>query len=378
MKRILIVSTVSRQFYLFEKSNIEVLHSLGYEVHAAANFSDANERLDSLNIIRHPFDIQRSPFSIKNIMAYKQLKKIMKEGKFDAVHCHSPMGGVLARIAAKAVGVPHVFYTAHGFHFYKGAPIKNWCIYYPIEKILSRHTDVLITINQEDFRRAQRSLNAKKVEYIPGIGIETERRSAVEDEVLAKRTELGIDDKSIVLLSVGELNKNKNHKIIISAVARINNPNLYYMICGKGDLEHYLLKLVTDLGLTKHVKLLGYRTDIDEISRVADIFVFPSYREGLPVSMMEAMASGLPVVCSQIRGNTDLIENGKGGFLLEPRDATGFVKYISKVIDEPKLRQTMGEYNKAEIRKFDRTVVMEKMRTLYSEELSGGIRMSTI
>lgn len=151
MKKILIVSTVSRQFYLFEQGNIEVLKSLGYEIHGAANFDDANERLDALDIIRHPFDIQRSPFSLKNIKAYKQLKQIMKSERFDAVHCHSPVGGVLARLAAKASKISPVIYTAHGFHFYKGAPRKDWLIYYNIEKYLSKYTDILVTINKEDY-----------------------------------------------------------------------------------------------------------------------------------------------------------------------------------------------------------------------------------
>ena len=138
-----------------------MLHSLGFEVHAAANFNDKNERLDLLDIIRHHINIQRSPYSFGNLEAYRQLKQLMKAERFDIVHCHSPIGGVLARLAAKYVGIPCVIYTAHGFHFYKGAPIINWLIYYPIEKILSKITDIIITINCEDYIRAKKFKNRK-------------------------------------------------------------------------------------------------------------------------------------------------------------------------------------------------------------------------
>ncbi|MEC1771902.1 glycosyltransferase family 4 protein [Schinkia azotoformans] len=364
MKKILIVSTVSRQFYLFEQGNIEVLKSLGYEIHAAANFSDANERLDALDIIRHPFDIQRSPLSLKNLKAYKQLKKIMESENFDAVHCHSPMGGVLARLAARSVGISPVIYTAHGFHFYKGAPIINWLVFYPVERYLSKYTDVLITINNEDYNEAQK-FKAKKVIYVPGIGVDTNKITKVSIDIDRKREELGITSDTVVLLSIGEMIKRKNHETVLKAIANLKDQNLVYLICGKGELESYLKGLVKTLGIEEKVRFLGYRNDIPEICNASDLFLFPSYQEGLPVSVMEAMSAGLPVICSSIRGNTDLIENEIGGYLLEPDDVEGFAKKINKLINNQELLNNMGNNNKESVKRFDKKEVKNKMEEIY-------------
>ncbi|MFJ7974811.1 glycosyltransferase family 4 protein [Peribacillus sp. NPDC096379] len=365
MRKVLIVSTVSRQFYLFEQGNIEVLNSLGYEVHASANFSDANERLDALGIIRHPFDIQRSPFSLKNIKAYKQLKKIMKSENFDAVHCHSPMGGVLARLAAKSLGITAVIYTAHGFHFYKGAPFVNWVVYYPVEKFLARYTDHLITINKEDLYKAN-DFKAGQVHYVPGIGVDTNKFDDAVGRREEKRAELRIEEDTVVLLSIGEMIKRKNHETALRAIAKLENQNYVYLICGRGELDSYLQELTLSLGIQEKVRFLGFRNDIKEICIASDVFVFPSYQEGLPVSVMEAMSAGLPIIASEIRGNTDLIENGVGGYLLHPEDIDGFAASIQKVVNNTPLRQAMGTNNKTEVRKYDTSVVKNKMREIYS------------
>lgn len=366
MKKILIVSTVSRQFYLFEQGNIEVLKSLGYQVHAAANFSDANERLDVLDIIRHPIAIERSPLSFKNIKAYKQLKKLMKYEKFDAVHCHSPVGGVLARLAAKSVGLSNIIYTAHGFHFYKGSPLFNWIIYYPIEKILSKYTDILITINQEDYNMAQR-FNARTIKYIPGIGVDINKFKLNKIDRDKKRKELGLPKDAFVILSVGELNRNKNHEIIIKALAEIKDPNVIYIICGQGKRKSYLEKLITSLKLSDRIKLLGYRDDISNIYKIADLFAFPSYREGLSVALMEAMVVGLPVICSKIRGNIDLIDDKKGGYLIKPNDLNGFINSIIQLRRNSENRESFGFYNSKKVIRFGKEAVKNEMKKIYNE-----------
>lgn len=364
MKKILIVSTVSRQFYLFEQANIEVLKSLGYEIHGAANFEDATERLDTLNIIRHSFDIHRSPFSLNNIKAYKQLKKIMKSENFDAVHCHSPMGGVLARLAAKSIGISPVIYTAHGFHFYDGAPIMNWLVYYNIEKYLSKYTDAIVTINQEDFERAK-TLKAKKVITVPGIGIDSSKFDNINIDRNKKREELEIPEGAVVLLTIGEMIKRKNHETALRALAQLKNDNYIFLICGRGVLENHLKSIAVDLGIDDKVRFLGFRNDISEICIASDIFVFPSYQEGLPVSVMEAMSAGLPVIGSRIRGNTDLIKDGNGGFLHETEDYVSIAKSIDKVIEDESLRAKMSVSNKNEVKKYDKKVIKDRMRDLY-------------
>ena len=364
MKKILIVSTVSRQFYLFEQGNIEILKSLGYEVHAAANFNDANERLESLNIVKHHFDIERSPFTLKNIKAYMQLKKIVDSEKFDAIHCHSPMGGVIGRLVSKTARVKNVLYTAHGFHFYKGSPLLNWIAYYPIEKYMSKYTNHLITINQEDFKISEK-FKAQNNHYVPGIGVDTSKFDYSNDERITKRNELGIDKNSIVLLSIGEMIKRKNHETALRALSKIENRDFIYLVCGQGEMEGYLKHLSISLEIEKQVRFLGYRNDIKEICIASDVFIFPSYQEGLPVSVMEAMSAGLPIIASEIRGNTDLIINGEGGYLLEPEDVVGFAKYIDKLIKNKELRKRMSENNKVQVKRYDKNIVKEEMRKIY-------------
>lgn len=365
MKKILIVSTVSRQFYLFEQGNIEVLNSLGYEVHAAANYSDVNnERLDSLDIIRHHFDIDRSPFTFRNVNAYRQLKRLLENEKFDAIHCHSPMGGVLARLAAKATGTSPTIYTAHGFHFYKGAPIINWLIYYPVERFLSKYTDLLITINEEDFNKAQ-IFKAKDVIHVPGIGINTKKFRDVTKNRDKKRAELEITSDTVVLISVGEMIKRKNHETALRALAKVKNKNFIYLICGRGQLEDYLMNLTKTLGLDDKVRFLGFRNDIPEMCAASDVFLFPSYQEGLPVSVIEAMSVGLPIICSRIRGNTDLIKDGIGGFLIEPKDINGFANKIEQLINNDKDRIMMGKSNYDSVQRYDIDVIKNIMEKVY-------------
>lgn len=365
MKKILIVSTVSRQFYLFEQGNIEVLKSLGYEVHGAANFEDANERLDELDIVRHPFNIQRTPFSLKNIKAYNQLKRIMKSENFDAVHCHSPMGGVLTRLAAKSIGLSPVIYTAHGFHFYDGAPRKNWVIYYNVEKYLSKFTDTIVTINKEDYIRAK-TFKAKSVLSVPGIGVDSSKFDNVKVDRDKKREELAIPEGAVVLLTIGEMIKRKNHETALRALAQLRNDNCIFLICGRGELESYLKNLAANLGIDDKVRFLGFRNDIPEICIASDIFVFPSYQEGLPVSVLEAMSAGLPIIASRIRGNTDLIQDDIGGYLHDPEDYLGIAKSIDKVIEDESLRSKMSVRNKDEAKKYDKQAVKDKMRDLYN------------
>lgn len=368
MKKILIVSTVSRQFYLFEQGNIEVLKSLGYEVHGAANFEDANERLDALDIVRHPFDIQRSPFSLGNIKAYKQLKMIMKSENFDAVHCHSPMGGVLARLAAKSLGLSPVLYTAHGFHFYKGAPLINWLLYYPVEKWLSKYTDVLITINKEDFETSKK-FYAKKIKYIPGVGIDIEKIKNTFVDKIKKRAEFGINEEDIIALSIGELNKNKNHETAIRSIAKIRNPKLHYIICGRGERKQYIESLIRKLDIQEKVHLIGYRHDIPEICKISDLFIFPSKREGLGLAALESMAAGLPIITSNIHGIIDYSIDGVTGYTCSPTNEEELSEAILTLVNSTELRSSMGHNNKSAVNIYDINNVNRIMESIYSEVL---------
>ena len=284
---------------------------------------------------------------------------------FDLVHCHTPLGGTIGRIVFPSNANRKVIYTAHGFHFYKGAPVQNWLIYYPVEKILSKFTNTIITINKEDYQRAKK-FHSKEVKYVPGVGIDTSRYECVNTKQNLKRDELGIPRDAKVILSVGEINKNKNHEVIIKAIAGIENPNIYYLVCGQGDLKPHLTKLIRQNRLDKRIRLLGYRNDVNEIYRIADIFAFPSYREGLSVALMEAMSFGLPCVVSNIRGNKDLIHHGKGGYLVNPDDVEGFIKAILKLTANEEKCKKMKSENIKNIKNYDLSKIANKMEKIYS------------
>jgi glycosyltransferase EpsD len=288
----------------------------------------------------------------------------MDEGGFSVIHCHTPVGGVVGRLAARKARKKgtRVIYTAHGFHFYKGAPIKNWLLYYPVERICSHLTDILITINKEDFALAQKKMKAKCVEYVPGVGVDLEKFSKLTFDKAAKRRELGIPEDAVLLLSVGELNENKNHETVIRAIADMD---VYYIIAGKGDLQKHLQNVIDMLGARDRVKLLGYRCDVDELYKVADIFAFPSFREGLPVSVMEAMAAGVPVVASRIRGNVDLIQDGINGFLCDPSNAHSFADRIRMLLTNDALANSFSERSKEKIKKYDIENVLREAQEIY-------------
>lgn len=320
MKRALIVATVPSMIEQFNMDNARILKNQGFEVMVACNFKDRSfyteektkkfiERLKTENIKYFQVDFSRTPINILgNIKSYKQVAAIIDKYKINLIHSHTPVAGVISRIAAHFKKVK-VIYTAHGFHFYKGAPKVNWMIYYPIEKFLSKWTDVLITINKEDFLRAKHNFYMKEIQYVPGVGIDTDRFQNGLIDIKAKRAQLGVNQDEIMILSVGELSERKNHEVVIRAISEIVNQNIKYFIAGIGPLKDHLNKLAKDLGIEDKIILLGYRNDVSELCQAADVFVFPSHQEGLPVSLMEAIACKTKVICSKIRGNTDLVLN---------------------------------------------------------------------
>ena len=379
MKKALMLASVASMIEKFNMNNIEILENEGYIVDVAANFEfglvSSKEHVDNFKqeLLKsgktvHELSIPRGISNISAIIsAYKKVKLICDKNKYDIIHCHSPIGGVIARLAARKSrkNGTKVIYTAHGFHFFKGAPLKNWLIYFPIEWICSFVTDVLITINSEDYNFAKKYMHAKRIEYIPGVGINTEKISLVDVDRKVKRSEIGVEQDNIAVLSVGELNDNKNHETILKAIAKLARKDITYVICGLGDKEEYLQKLAKDLGIENNLILLGYRDDVIEICKCCDIFAFPSKREGLSVALMEAMAAGMSVVCSQIRGSVDLIEEKKGGFLCSADDSETFAENIGRLVENEKLRFQMSEKNKEVVKKFDINNVQTFMWMIY-------------
>ena len=381
MKRALVLASVASMIDQFNMPNIRLLIDLGFSVDVACNFIEGNtcsderiailkKTLEDLNISCFQIDFARNVFKIgQNLRAYRQVRNLLKENYYSIIHSHSPIGGLLSRLAARDMRDKgtRVIYTAHGFHFYQGAPIKNWLLFYPIEKAASRWTDVLITITHEDYNLAKEKMNAKEVVYVPGVGIDTRSFNPSEDSEIireTKRKELGLTNDSFMLLSVGELNKNKNHEVILRAIAALGNRSIHYFIAGRGELKEYLEQLAIELGIKEQIHLLGFRNDVRDLYKAADVFVHPSFREGLSVAVMEAMASGLPVACSRIRGNTDLIDPQKGGYLFSPGNVDEAKNALLAILKGNSIKE-LGAYNSRKSEGFDVGKVMEVMRSVY-------------
>lgn len=360
--RILYVATVGG-FMPFFKTLVKELIDAGNVVDFAANQTTSKVPDYYKEWGCKVFDIScsRSPFSLGNIKAIKEIRRLAKN--YDIVHCHTPLAGMATRLACRKLRKKQnlkVIYTAHGFHFYKGAPKKNWMIYYPIEKMCSRWTDVLITINKEDYDFAKRKMRSTTVEYVPGVGLDVERFSnhSVDKERILN--ELGVPDSAKIVLSVGELNVNKNHEVIVKALGILKNDEIHYLIAGTGDQKDNLESLARVLKVNLH--LLGYRHDVDDLYAVSDVFAFPSIREGLPISPLEAMASGLPVICLENRGTKEY--SFDSSMICKTNDPVCFAKAIERVLlsnDTNAIRKNNIEMAK----RFDVKIVNELMHKIY-------------
>lgn len=380
-KKALVVASVASMIDQFNMPNINLLQERGYEVHVACNFIKSGnmtsdntkrliKRLESMQVVRHQIDFNRNPFYLKDtIKAYRKLREIMKL-KFSIVHSHSPVGGALARIAAgkyRKSGLKSI-YTAHGFHFFKGSSKLNWILYFPVEKLLSKVTDVLITINTEDYKLAKRNFHMKEIRKIPGVGLDIDTFKPVQlDSGYKTRIckSLNIPENSFLILSVGELNKNKNHEVIIEAISKIKYNDIHYLICGMGELKDDLIQLAIKLGVESRISFLGFRNDIDLLNRIVDVFAFPSYREGLGMAALEAMASGLPIITSNVHGINDYSKDGVTGFSCNPNSVECFTKSIKRLYEDEDLREIYGRNNVEVAEKFSNTRVDTLMNLVY-------------
>jgi glycosyltransferase len=370
-KRVLILASVASMIGQFNRDNISLLQEMGYKVDVACNFKNGStfseesakqlkKELIEQGVRCFHVDFSRSPVQIgKHVQCYRTVKRLMLENQYLFCHCHSPIGGAIARIAGHATKTK-IIYTAHGFHFFKGASVLNWAIYYPIELLLSYWTNCLITINKEDYYRAKYKFHVKKTVYIPGVGIDSNRFLNLGISREQKRQELGLSKEDIFVLSVGELNKNKNHEVVVQALAGIKDRNIVYMIAGEGNQKEHLKTLAEENGVS--LRLLGFREDICALLEAADVFAFPSKREGLSVSVMEAMFMKKPVIASKIRGNTDLIKDGENGLLVHPNTVEAWEQGMHKMIN------TIGTYHlgeKKRLKSLEKKNINEKMMQIY-------------
>lgn len=372
-KKILFVATVVKTHIMqFHIPYLIMLRDMGWETAVAAKNDYENPADCVIPYCDTYYDIPfaRVPWKKENLQAYRMLKELMEREHFDVIHCHTPVGALIARLAARSVRKQgtKVVYTAHGFHFFTGAPLINWLLYYPAEKCLAPLTDVLITINQEDYARARKHLSAKRIEYVPGVGLDTGKFALPDFNQEEKRRELGFGDRDFLMLTVAEMTRNKNHTTALKAIAQLKHlpeyERLHYLIVGRGEQQPVLEQEATDLGIAEHVHFLGYRSDAQELYRCCDLFVFLSHREGLSLALMEAMSSGMAILCREIRGNTDLIDDGISGVFTENDPVTVSEDMLALLRDED-LRHRLGAGAMEKVKKFDDQAVHAKMKAIY-------------
>ncbi|MDT2459459.1 glycosyltransferase family 4 protein [Enterococcus avium] len=374
MKKVLMVATYGDFFAAFETRNIMILNNMGCEVHLCANWTDPNynykhEKLKGLEFKKVDIEFERSPFSIKNTRSYRQLSKLIKEEKYWLVDCHNAVIGVYARIAAKKNKVPKIMYTVHGFQFYSSGPKRDWIIYYPIEKWLSRYTDALLVMNLED-QAISEKFHARNNYFIHGVGIDVEKFCSVDKQYKKNKKDLGIPEHSLVLLSVGELSERKNHKTVIEALSKVNDPSIYYLIAGEGEERKKLSELIKKLDLSSNIKLLGYRSDIDDLNKIADVAIFPSLREGLMIAGLESLASSTPIIASNRKGLSDYTIDGITGYRIDPNSVYDIADKIRKFRESPEILVNMEKNTVNKAKEYSIEVVENEMEKIYFDLLS--------
>lgn len=366
--KVLYVATVRSHIGQFHVPVIQALKAAGHEVHAAYHDNSADKPGLDLSMLDRVFEVpfDRSPYSPQNIKACRILKKIIDEGNYDIIHCHTPVGGVMTRIAARDARKrgTKVFYTAHGFHFYKGAPKKYWALFYPVEKLLAKDTDVLITINQEDYDLAKKHFKAGKLVKVNGVGVDLSRfHVATEAEKRAAREELGLRPEQFVMLCAADLSFRKNQPMIFRAMAQIKDecPNMLALMPGQPILKEEYEKLCAELGISEMVRLMGYRRDIDKLLAACDCVISSSRQEGLPMNLIEAAASGRFIIATNVRGNADVVRQCGFGTLVELNDDTAMAEAIQKAMC------WQGFPDMQSVRIFDEKEIVKNLMALYRE-----------
>jgi glycosyltransferase EpsD len=367
--RVLFTATIDSHIQAFHIPYLKWFHDQGYEVHVATNGTEKIKYCD----VKHTVSFARSPLKPSNIKAIGQLRRIINDNKFDIIHTHTPMGAAVTRVAARGARRRFktcVIYTAHGFHFYRGAPKLNWLLYYPVEKLLSKSTDVLITINGEDYERARRKLRGPEVYKINGIGVDLGRFTTPKNKIYKDtiRKKYNIKSTDTVLIYAAELNANKNQMFLIDQMRYLTrkDPNIKLFLCGSGELKNQYLSAIHSANLENNIFLLGYREDIDDLFKASDVCVASSLREGLGLNLVEAMATGLPVIATKNRGHGEVLNPCKNKFMYDVNDQRKFRKYVLALCKNPSLRKKVGLENINRSHDFSLDTVMHEMEKIYN------------
>lgn len=376
-KKALVVTAVAGFVRGFLSHDMKLLQDRGYEVHCATNAEtvgaeNIDEYFREINVIFHQVNFSSaSPVSIQTIKSYKQMKQLLKGYDFQVVHCHTPIAAAITRAACfkyRKKGLK-VIYTSHGFYFHRGSSKKTWLFFYTLEKLQSLWTDAIITINFEDYNNAQKMF-CKNVFHINGVGIDTRRYTDLKIDRTAYRNGIGIKNDQIMILSIGELSRRKNHQIVIKAISKLNNPKLVFVICGRAMQGVGTFEELTSLSKELKVKtvFIGFRDDIPQVCHCADIGTIPSTREGLGLAGIELLASGVPLVGSNVHGINDYVINGVTGFTYNPYDDNGFTEGIRKLCNE-QTRLKMKNNCISKALEFDQSISFKQMRDIYKKIL---------
>ena len=367
MKKVLYVTTVSRTINAFLMPHINMLLDNGYEVHCACSIDkpvDKELQRRGVKIFELPFS--RNPLGIGNIKAFIKLEELQRINNYDIVHVHTPIAAIYGRLLKLSFPNLRTIYTAHGYHFLKGGSKLGWILYYPIEKIMAKFTDVIININKEDYEITKERLKPKKCYLLNGVGLDLrEYKKLSSKEIQEKRKEFGLNDKDFVVLMIAEINKNKNHIQLINAMDILKDkyPNIKVLCIGDGTLKESVEKQINLKNLQNNIFMLGYRLDVNKLINISDIGILLSYREGLPRNIMEFMACGRKVIATDIRGCRDLVCNDNVGTLVNVEDYEGTARAIEKYYI---LNDKSFEVSE-EIKKYDIENVNRELLKIYED-----------
>lgn len=375
MRRALLLAPMGSVHRRFNKANIDALMSLGYTVELCANFENGdgpeihNQSFVNECVIKgiktHSIPFARHSLA-GSLKCLSQLKRLLNQEQYDLVHTHTETGGLLLKLAHSAKGRSKFVYTPHGMSFWKGSSLKSQMVYKPLERWICSGMDITLGMNREEMDFLQ-SWNKSSGIYVHGIGLNVSRMQTPGRTPEDVRKEFELTQKELLIVSIGELDDNKNHIIVIRALAKLDRTDWKYVVCGVGPNKDKLLKTAEELGVVNQIVLAGYRSDIPDILNATDIFVLPSFHEGMPVSALEAMACGLPVVCSEIRGDVDIVKDGDNGYLFRPADSDMLSEKIAILMDDAVKRESMGRKNLEIVKGFSLEAVTEELKAIYSK-----------
>ncbi len=368
MKKVLFTASIAKHILRFHLPYLKWFKENGFETHVACNGDEEIPFAD----YKHKVNFVRNPFHLGHFSSYHELKKILNDENFDLVHCHTPMASVITRLASRfhrPKGL-NVLYTAHGFHFFKGGPLIYWLLYYPMEKYLSQFTDAIITINKEDFDLIQNNgFKNKKTYLINGVGVNNDRFTPKENNFkLDLRQKCGFQNNDFILVYVAEFIERKNHTFIINSTNELKTkiPNLKILFAGRGILKDQMENLVVKLNLNDTIKFLGFRDDINDVMRLADLGISASKQEGLGLNLIEEMMVGLPIIATIDRGHKEVVSHGKNGFLFEQNNKLMFIEYVIDLYNNPKKYRNFSQEAIVSSEKFALSKSLIQMENIYN------------